>query len=86
MEENKNVELNMEEMDEVSGGKRVAGGSKNPLAPKAGYVVYQILPNDNLTKIATKYHTTVAKIMSANPSIKDKNLIRAGFYIYVPQN
>ncbi len=84
MEENKVVELNEEEMDDVAGGKVRAGGSKNPLAPKAGYAVHKITATDTLIRIANKYGTTVAKIMAANPSIKDKNLIRTGYYLYVP--
>ena len=77
-------EMNPAELEEVTGGKTAAGGSPTPLSPKAGYVVYRIAANDTLIRIANKYGTTVNAIMAANPSIKDKRLIRAGYYNYVP--
>ena len=85
MEENKIVELEDEALDEVSGGKRVAaGGSREKLPEKAGYVVYKIGPNDTLGKIARRYGTDAKKIQACNPTIKNINLIRTGYYIYVP--
>ena len=84
MDENK-IELNDEQLDDVSGGKRVAaGGSPTRLPDKQGYVVYKIGAKDTLIRIANRYNTTAAKIQACNPSIKDKNLIRTGYYIYVP--
>ena len=44
-----NMELNLNEMTEVTGGK---GGSKNVLIAKKGYRVYQIQSGDTLTRIA----------------------------------
>ncbi len=75
-------ELNLNEMEAVTGGD---GGYKYRPQEKKGYFIYQIEPGDNLTKIAKKFNTTVNKIMAANPSITDKNFIRSGFYIYIPQ-
>lgn len=89
MEETRN-ELNVEELEEVTGGKNKgyvpAGGSPNPLPPKSGYAVHKIGVKDTLIRIAERYHTTVNAIMAANPSIKDKNLIRTGYYLYVPDH
>ena len=79
-----NAELNVEELEDVTGGKVAAGGLKNKPAAKKGFVIHQIGVNDTLTRIANTYGTTVKALMDANPSIKDKNLIRTGYYIYVP--
>ena len=75
-------ELNLNEMEEISGG---AGGSKTPLPPKAGFDVYKIQSGDNLTRIAKKFNTTVDYLFAINPDITNKNFIRAGYYMYVPQ-
>ena len=76
-------ELNLNEMENIVGGD--GGYSKKP-APKKGYVIYQIQPGDNLTRIANKFHTTVNAIVNANKSvISNPNFIRAGFYLYIPQ-
>ena len=83
MDKLKAVELTEEELAMADGG--VYGGSKNPLPPKAGYIVYRIGSGENLTGIAKRHRTTVQKIMAANPTITDKNKIAAGFYIYIPQ-
>ena len=81
-------EMELEELEEVAGGKAkkrvAAGGSPNPLPPKAGFAVHKITAKDTLTRIASKYGTSINAIMAANPSIKDKNLIRTGYYLYVP--
>ena len=78
-----NKELNLNEMEEVSGGK---GGSKKELARKEGVIVYQIERGDTLKKIASWYGTTVDAIMAANIGIiRNADDITAGYYIYVPQ-
>ena len=75
-------EVNLNELESVSGG---AAGSQTPLPPKAGCAVYKVVGNDNLTKIAQRFNTTVNYLMSINKGIIDnKNFIRAGFYMYVP--
>ncbi len=79
--ENK-IEMNAQDMEQVSGG---TGGSRKPLPPKAGMVVYQIQRGDTLNKLARRFQTTVAKIHAANPTIHNINDITAGFYIYIPQ-
>ena len=76
-------ELNLNEMEGIAGGK---GGSSKELPKKDGYIVYQIEPGDNLTKIAKWYGVTVQKIKDANPGlIKNVNDITAGYYIYIPK-
>ena len=47
---------------------------------------YVIQKGDTLNKIAGVFGTTVNDIMSANPKIKNKNLIYAGDTIDVPTN
>ena len=69
--------LNPEEMQEAAGGKY------KPLPYQAGYAQYIIQPGDTLTRIAKMFNTTVNKLMSYNPQIKDRNLIRAGAYMYI---
>lgn len=74
MSENK--ELNLEEMDQVT------GGYKKP-AEKEGFIIYQIVKGDALSKIAKKFNTTESLLMTWNPKIKSKNLIYAGDYLYI---
>lgn len=77
-----NNELNVNELEEVTGGK---GGSRRPLPHVDGLEVYKIARGDNLTKIARKKKATVAYLMQINPTITDKNDITAGYYMYVPE-
>ena len=74
-------ELNMNEMENVNGGR---GGSPTVLPRKEGFIVYQIAGDENLTKIAKWYGTTVRAIKNANPTIDNVNFIRAGYWIYIP--
>ena len=62
--ENKN--MNEIELENVAGG---AAYSSNYYTIKAG---------DTLSAIAARYGTTVQKLMSLNPHIKNANLIYAG--------
>ena len=87
--ENKALEMTEEQLEGIAGGKTTkkkvaAGGLEKRPADKPGYIIHQVSASDNLTRIAKKYNTTVSAIMSCNSSIKDKNLIRTGYYIYVP--
>lgn len=76
-----NMELNVNEMEEVVGGK---GGSPKMLPAKAGLKVYQIRKGDNLHRIANRCRCTVKELMAINPTITDANDITAGYYIYLP--
>ena len=75
------MELNLNDMEEVAGGR---GGSRNKLPPKAGVAVYKIVYGDTLPRIANRNKTTVEYLMAINPTIQNKNDITAGYYIYVP--
>ena len=83
MENMENMELDLNAMEEVTGG---AGGYSKKPAAKKGFVIYQIKGGENLTRIAAKFGTTVNAIVKANQAvIPNANFIRAGFYIYIPQ-
>jgi LysM repeat protein len=45
---------------------------------------YQIKSGDTLSKIASKYGTSVSALMQANPQIKNANLIYAGASLKIP--
>ena len=77
-----NTELNMNEMEAVTGGK---GGSPTPLSPTAQFDVYRIESGATLTRIANRFNTTVNYLMAINPTITNKNDITAGYYMYVPK-
>lgn len=78
-----NMELNLNEMEEVVGGKNEGGFLKKPGA-RAGRKIYRIVSGDTLIKIAKRNNTTVDKLMAINPELKNRNYIVAGCYIYVP--
>ena len=78
-----NMELNLNEMEEVVGGKNEGGYLKKPAA-RTGRKIYRIVSGDTLIKIANRNNTTVDKIMAINPELKNRNFIVAGCYIYVP--
>ena len=78
-----NNELNIEEMEEISGGKNEGGYDSRP-QEKPGCVTYKIDPGQTLGKIARANGTTVEQIMKANKELKNPNFIRAGAYIYLP--
>lgn len=54
-------------------------------AKKQEYSTYKVKSGDTLSAIAAKYNTTVSKIMGANPSIKNKNLIYTGDTLKIPK-
>ena len=71
------IEMTAEEMAEVAGG-----AYKKPAAKK-GFRIYKILPGDTLYKIGRAHHCTVNDLLLWNPDITDRNLIRAGKYLYI---
>ena len=76
------TELNLNEMEQVSGGR---GGSSSKLPPNGGCNVYRIQGGDNLTKIARRYGTSIEFLMNINEGIiKNRNDITTGCYMYVP--
>ena len=76
-------ELNLNELENVTGGKDEGGYAKMPKA-KAGCKIYKIVHGDTLTKIANRNGTSVKKIMAVNPELKDAGFIVSGHYIYIP--
>ena len=77
------MELNMNEMEQVIGGKNEGGYAKKPGA-KRGCTIYKIVSGDTLIKIAKRDNTTVDKIMAVNPELVNRSYIVAGCYIYIP--
>ena len=73
-------ELNLDEMEQVAGGK---GGSRTRLPDKDGYIVHKIKKGETLKKIADHYGTTVEEILAENSTIQNRNDITSGYYIYV---
>lgn len=45
---------------------------------------YRIQAGDTLSTLATRFHTSIAELMKANPQIKDPNRIYAGALLHVP--
>ena len=85
MTENMNNELNLENLEQVNGGKGYYGGYRTKPGARAGYKIYKIQPGDALQRIATHFRTTVDAIMFANRAVLvDPGKIRAGYYIYIP--
>jgi len=76
-------ELNLEQMESVSGGKSSYGGYSVRPKDKAGFIIIQIRHGDNLSKIASAYDTTVKQILADNPCIIDPNKIMSGYYLYI---
>ena len=77
-----NIEMNLNEMEAVTGGK---GGSPTPLTPTAQYDVHRIKGGETLIRIANKYKIAdYHKIIEWNPHIDPKtNMIRAGEYLWI---
>ena len=76
-------ELNLNELENVTGGKDEAGYEQKPKAKK-GCKIHQIQKGETLGKIARANNTTVEAIMKVNPVIKNASFIIAGYYIYIP--
>ena len=81
--ENNTNELNLEQMENVSGGKNEGGYMRRP-PEKDGCWIYQIKPGETLGKIARSNNTTVQQIMAVNKELKNQNFIVARAFIYIP--
>ncbi len=81
MESNEKMELNLEEMEDVSGGKR----HFEPLPDRAGWIQHKVSATDTLIRIANKYGiSNWRKIIEWNPHInKETNMIRTGEYLWI---
>ena len=78
------MELNMNELELVNGGRAVAGGLAHKPAAKAGYILHKITAKDTVWGLAKRYHCTMDAIVRANLSIQDKRLIRTNYWLYIP--
>ena len=79
-----NMELNLEQMNEVSGGNNEGGYGYKP-REKSGCFIYRIKSGDNLTKIAKRFGTTVDAIYNLNrDKIQDPDLIKIGWKLIIP--
>ncbi len=75
-ENSRNLEL--EEMEEVSGG--VYGDGTVTI------IEYVVARGDTLGKLANRFNTSVSSIMKLNPIIKNKNLIVTGWKLQIRTN
>lgn len=71
---NQNAQLNDTELEGVDGGR----GQR--------YAYYTVVHGDNLTRIAHYFKTSIQAIMDLNPIITDRNFIRTGWVLKVPDN
>ncbi len=55
-------------------------------APAADKKTYTVLSGDTLLKISTRFNTTVAAIVAANPKITNPNVIIPGQVLTIPSN
>ena len=83
MDKNTTYELNLEEMEKVTGGGNEGGYEKRP-RDKEGCFIYRICHGDTLGKIARRNGTTEYRILSVNPEIRNPSFIVVGHYIYIP--
>ncbi|MEN6418581.1 MAG: LysM domain-containing protein [Clostridiaceae bacterium] len=67
-------ELNESQLNEVSGGQ----GQR--------FAYYTVVHGDNLTRIAHYFKTSIQAIVDYNPIITDRNFIRTGWVLKVPDN
>ena len=50
------------------------------------FAYYTVVHGDNLTRIAHYFRTSIQAIMDYNPIITDRNFIRTGWVLKVPDN
>ena len=70
----KDAQLNDAELEGVDGGS----GQR--------YAYYTVVHGDNLTRIAHYFKTSIQAIVDLNPIITDRNFIRTGWVLKVPDN
>lgn len=71
---NQNAQLDDAALDAVDGGR----GQR--------FAYYTVVHGDNLTRIAHYFKTSIQAIMDYNPIITDRNFIRTGWVLKVPDN
>lgn len=81
----------VKQAQEVKASKTTSSSSSSSSSKPASssseqkYSTYKVKRGDTLSEIAQRYNTTVSKIMAANPSIKNKNLIYTGQTLKIPK-
>ncbi len=73
-------DLELEDMEEVSGGAKPYGDGTR------FYVKHTVTRKNTLSGLANRYNTTVKSIMKLNPFIKNKNLIIDGWVLTIRCN
>ncbi len=78
-----NMELNLNEMEAVTGGKR----HFKPEPDREGWIQHKVVSGETLIRIANKYGIKdYHKIIEWNNHIDPKtNMIRAGEYLWIKQ-
>ena len=76
-----NMELNVNELEEVSGGKR----HFEPEPDKPGWIQHKVSATDTLIRIANKYGISDWRVIRKwNPHInQETNMIRTGEYLWI---
>ena len=75
-----NNELNLNELEEISGGKI----HFEPEKDKPGWIQHKVTAADTLIRIANKFGmSSYKKILKWNPKIHNPRLIRTGDYLYI---
>lgn len=71
---NQEAQINDADLEGVDGGR----GQR--------YAYYTVVHGDNLTRIAHYFKTSIQAIVDLNPIITDRNFIRTGWVLKVPDN
>ena len=79
------MELSMDEMEKVVGGKHEKGWEYNPTNKcPAGCTTYRIRKGDTMKSIAAAHGTDTAGLLKLNPKVANPNQIVEGFWLIVP--
>lgn len=76
------LEMKMDDLNEVAGGKAVNKKYYNYVSN--GWVPYTIQSGDMLSVLAANRKTTVSMIMQINPLLDNANAIQVGYSILLP--
>ena len=75
MDNEKNV-LSPEELENAAGGYDEYGG----------YIRHTVVRGDTLSGLAQRYRTSIDAIMRLNPIITNRDLIKVGWVLLIPDN
>ncbi len=78
--ENEVKDLELDELEEASGGVKPWGNGKTTL------IQHTVVRGNTLSGLANRYYTSVKSIMQLNPIIKNKNLIVEGWILTIRAN